>query len=108
MNHPFGLVERAYPNAVGAIGSVLCPELEAFLTIHIPLERSGMVGDIVPLRGHLTFRDRLARTVGGTFFIIFAEGLGTQRPICVVTERQVCKYLTDSDPRAEFLSHQKS
>ena len=108
VNDPLGFIERAYPHAVGTVRTVFCPKSKTLLSIHIPLQCPGVVGDIVAFRGHLAIGNGLAGTVGGALLTYFTEFLGTQWPIRVVAERKICEDFAESDSRTEFFSNQKS
>jgi hypothetical protein len=53
------LVIGAYHDAVGAGHSDLAPEFKASLTVHIPLQDPGLVGNVVAFSGHIPMGDSL-------------------------------------------------
>ena len=108
MNLPPRLVERAYPNAVGTVISILCPPLEALFTIHIPLQAAGMIRDVMTFHGLVVIGDCLGGAMLGALLTDVTEFLDPERLVGVMLKWKIGKHLANTDTRTEFLSNQKS
>ena len=57
MDKPGGLIEGAYLDAIATVHPDFCPPLETLFTIHIPLQNTGLIGNIVAFRGFIPVGD---------------------------------------------------
>ena len=109
MKPAIGFVEGADPDAISAIAGVFCPESEAFLVIHVPLEGpSSRVGYIERLRGAGPVGDGLARAVIGAFGAGLAKGCHTEFDGFIGHQRHVGKDLAQPHPGAESRRDQEA
>jgi hypothetical protein len=68
-----GFVERTRRDAIGAIRSVLDPELDALFWIDVPFVHPGIVRDCFSLQSGFTEGDCLGRAGFCAAFTVFAE-----------------------------------
>ena len=95
------LVEHADPDAVGAVTPIAHPKLETSFWIYIPFVDPMVVGYGGTLKCGLLKADRLAWACFSTFSTSFAHLSRANINGLVWDQRQVCEYLTYTNPGAE-------